>query len=320
MPPISQADAPEWMTLHALTAEDALFMSVLRAAVEPMKGRMQGAAARAPFDSIMERAAASPDVSYEEDIVGGVSGWWCRPPDARSGQAILHLHGGWFNWGSARAFRNFIGQIARRTGVDTFIPDYRLAPEYPFPAAVHDVRDCYLGLLERGVERVAVTGDSAGGCLALVLLALTSGSHAIARIAPVAAAVLSPVTDLSLSGASWETRLDADPYFTRSQVAQLVAAYLQGQDPGTAGASPLWGNLAGLPPIRVHVGSEELLLDDSRRYVEKAVAANVDARLDIWEGVAHGFASAANRLCAGDAALNSICAFITDRLTDAGGN
>jgi acetyl esterase/lipase len=90
--------------------------------------------------------------------VGGVSGWWCRPESARTGEAILHIHGGWFNWGSAQAFRHLVGHMAARASVEAFVPDYRLTPEHSFPAAAEDVRASYFGLIERGYSKIAVTG------------------------------------------------------------------------------------------------------------------------------------------------------------------
>jgi epsilon-lactone hydrolase len=92
-----------WSTTHRISAEDKAAMSAMRVIVEPNKGRLQGMAARVPFDAIMERVAAPAGVTYEAGTVGGVSGWWCRPEDPKSGEAILHIHGGWFNWGSAQA-------------------------------------------------------------------------------------------------------------------------------------------------------------------------------------------------------------------------
>jgi acetyl esterase/lipase len=175
-----------------------------------------------PFNGIMERVAPPDGVTFEADTVGGISGWWAKPVRARKGAAILHLHGGWFNWGSAQAFRNLVGHIAMSAGADAFIPDYRLAPEHPFPAAVKDAEACYRGLVDRGIKKIALTGDSAGGNLALVLLSIATALAGSAGIVPVGAVVLSPVTDLTLTGESFETRAEADPYFVRSQVAGLV--------------------------------------------------------------------------------------------------
>src|SRR5579862_6664488 len=187
---------------------------------------------------------------------------------ARKGAAILHLHGGWFNWGTAQAFRNLVGHIAIAAGSDAFIPDYRLAPEHPFPAAVKDAEACYRGLVDRGIKKIALTGDSAGGNLALVLLSIATAEASRNAVAPVGAVVFSPITDLALTGESYDTRAEADPFFTRSQAAGLVRSYLGEADPKNPLASPLYGDLTGLPPIRIHVGDDEVLLDDSRRYAE----------------------------------------------------
>jgi monoterpene epsilon-lactone hydrolase len=117
-------------------------MTALRSAVTAMKGKLEGTAARGPFNRIMENVAAPNGVSFEADTVGGISGWGARPTQARKGAAILHLHGGWFNWGTASAFRNLVGHVAMSAGGDAFIPDYRLAPGHPSPAAVKDAEAC----------------------------------------------------------------------------------------------------------------------------------------------------------------------------------
>src|SRR5207302_8559389 len=277
------AAKPPWLAVHPLSPEDALGATALRASVAAFKGKLAGTAARGPFDAIMEQVAAPTDVTFEADTVGGIAGLWAKPARPRKGAAIIHLHGGWFNLGTARAYRNFVGHLDASAGADAFVPDYRLAPEHPFPAAVTDVEACYRGLVDKQINKIAVTGDSAGGNLALVLLSIAGAQ------APVGAVAISPVTDLALSGESYETRAEADPYFTKSQVAGLVAAYLGETDPKNPLASALYGDLRGLPPIRVHVGDDEVLLDDSRRYVERAVAAGVDATLDVWMGMPHGF-------------------------------
>jgi acetyl esterase/lipase len=134
-------------------------------------------------------------------------------------------------------------------------------------------------------------------------------------VLPVAAVALSPVTDLALTGATWETRAAADPYFIRSQVAELVSSYLDGRDAADPLASPLYGELAGLAPIRVHVGDDEVLLDDSRRFVERAVTARVDAHVDVWKGMTHVFLSGIGTLAASAQALDMIGTFLTGRLT-----
>jgi len=211
-----------------------------------MKGKLAGVAARGPFNGIMDSVAAPDDLTFEADSVGGISGWWAKPARSRKGAAILHLHSGWFNWGTAQAFRKLVGHIAIAAGTDAFIPDYRLAPEHPFPAAVKDAEACYRGLVDRGTKKIALTGDSAGGNLALVLLSIATAQAGSARNIRVGAVVLSPVTDLALTGESFETRAEADPYFVKVQVSGLARSYLGESDPKNPLASPLYGDLEGL--------------------------------------------------------------------------
>jgi acetyl esterase/lipase len=254
------------------------------------------------------------DVTFEAATLGGISGIWVHPVNWRSNEAIVHLHGGWFNSGSAKAYRHLIGHIAARAGARAFIPDYRLAPEHPFPAATDDVLACYRGLAGKEVRRIALTGDSAGGNLALGLASRVTGEAVSTDATLVGAAVLSPVTDLTLSGATYDTRADADPFFTRPQVEALVHSYLGSAAATHPLASPLRSHLAGMPPVRIHVGDDEVLLDDSLRYAERAVTASVDARLDVWMGMPHGFPGSIGRLKAAAQALDAVGAFLTDRL------
>ena len=313
--PAGQAKSVEaWSVTHPLTAEDGIAMTAMRALVEPNKGKLQGIAARGPYDGIMAGVIPAEGVTYRSDTIGGISGWWCHPVGALPGGAIIHLHGGWFNWGSAQAFRHLVGHIAQRAGVEAFIPDYRLAPENPFPTALNDVQACYSGLVARGMQRIALTGDSAGGNLALVLLSLTAAQASSSKAVPVGAVALSPVTDLALTAPSWISRAEADPYFIKVQVLELVRSYLNGHDAADPVASPLYGNLTGLPPIRLHVGDDEVLLDDSRRYVERAVATGVDARIDVWGGMPHGFVGGIGKLDAAAQALNAVGTFLCERL------
>src|SRR5579863_4157352 len=126
-------------TIHPLSNEDSLAAVALRSVVAPMKGKLEGTAGRGPFNDIMERVAVPEGVTFEAATAGGICGWWAKPLNPQKGAAIIHVHGGWFNWGTAQAFRNFAGHIALSAGADAFIPDYRLAPEHPFPAAVRDL-------------------------------------------------------------------------------------------------------------------------------------------------------------------------------------
>ena len=304
----------DFAVIHPLDPEDAAITAATRAMVISTKGVPAGIEARGQFDALMQSVLPRDDLTFEEDTLGGVPGLWVHPADWRSDEAIVHLHGGWFSFGSAKAYRHLVGHIAARAGARAFIPDYRLAPEHPFPAATDDVLACYQGLAARDVQRIALTGDSAGGNLALGRASRVAGETASTSATLVGVAVLSPVTDLTLSGATYETRADADSFFTRSQVAGLVRSYLGSADPNHPLASPLGARLSGMPPVRIHVGDDEVLLDDSRRYVERAVAAGVDAQLDVWMGMPHGFPASVGRLKAAAQALDAIGTFLAARL------
>jgi epsilon-lactone hydrolase len=305
--------SPDFVVTHPLDPEDAAITTALRAMVSSTKGVPRGIEARGQFDALMEGVSPRDDVTFEADTIGGIPGVWAHPAGWRPDEAIVHLHGGWFNFGSAKAYRHLVGHIAARAGARAFIPDYRLAPEHPFPAATDDVLACYRGLAGSGVRRIALTGDSAGGNLALVLASRVTGEAVSTNAALVGVAVLSPVTDLTLAGATYETRADADPFFTRPQVAELVHSYLGSADAKHPLASPLHGQLAGMPPIRIHVGDDEVLLDDSLRYAARAVAATVDARVDVWMGMPHGFPASIGKLKAAALALDAIGTFLVER-------
>jgi acetyl esterase/lipase len=302
------------IVLRPLDQEDSVVMTAQRAAAAPVKGKLGGTAAREPFNSMMEQVLAPKAVAFEADTIGGTPGWWAKPIKAQPGAAIIHVHGGWFNFGTAKAFRNLAGHIALSAGADVFIPDYRLAPEHPFPAAIEDLEACFVGMAEKGITKIALTGDSAGGNLALVLLSMASARASKIGVMPVGAVAFSPITDLTLTGESYDTRAEADPYFTKAQAAGLVRSYLGENNPKNPLASPLYDDLKGLPPIRVHVGDDEVLLDDSRRYIERAIAAGVDAKLEVWIGMPHGFINGVGRLNAATRALNSVGAFLTERI------
>ena len=262
-------------------------------------------------------APAAADVEFEPGSVGGVPGWWCRPLRARPGARLLYVHGGGYVLGSAQAFCNFVSHVAQRTRTDTFIPDYRLSPEHPFPAALDDVCAAYNGLAEGVSGAIAVAGESAGGGLILALLSIVAqGPHG--KRLPCAAAVFSPWTDLALSGASYHDRADADPIFTRSSMEATAAQYLHGHNAADPRASPLYSELGGLPPIRIDVGEDEVLLDDSRLYTDRARAAGNNVTLAVWGGMAHAFPFHVGKIAAAGQALDAIGSFLSEWIEAAG--
>jgi acetyl esterase/lipase len=264
----------------------------------------------------MEKTPAADGVEYEPAFVGGVAGWWCRPAGADPGAAILYLHGGAYVVGSAKAYRHFGGQIAARAKTPMFIADYALAPERPFPAAVGDAEATYRALAAAGIARIAIVGDSAGAGLALVVAAEMSRADRGAVPKPVAVVALSPWTDLALTGESITTRAGRDPLLTATALQSARQRYLGGHDPADPRASPLYGDLGGLPPTMLHVGEDEILLDDARRYLQRLDAAGSPGELHIWKGMVHVFPANLALLRAAREATDTVGAFLRGCLTD----
>ncbi len=303
------------LTYHDEPLADRAALLVMRAMIASQPAADLGPAGRPAFDSLMERTPAADGVAYQPAILGGVPGWWCRPAAADDGAAILYLHGGAYVVGSAKAYRHFAGQIAARARAPVFVADYRLAPETPFPAAVDDAEAAYRALADTGASRLAVAGDSAGGGLALVVVARMKGA-AREGLAPrpLATVALSPWTDLALTGESIMTRAGHDPLLTVGALQAARERYLGRRDPRDPLASPLYGDLAGLPPTLLHVGEDEILLDDARRYAERLEAVGSPGELHVWKGMLHVFPTSLALLRAAREATDHIGAFLRRHL------
>jgi monoterpene epsilon-lactone hydrolase len=244
---------------------------------------------------------------------GGVRGEWLVPKKTGADRVLLYLHGGGWIMGSLRTHRALVANLARGAGVRALSVDYRLSPEHPYPAALDDCVAAYEWLLAEGTEpgRIVVAGDSAGGNLALaMLLRLRDAGSSM----PAGAVALSPVTDLTGGGTSQHTRRALDPYFAKADPGIYVAAYLGGQDPREPYVSPLGADLHGLPPMLIHVGDHEVLLDDAVRFGEKARAAGVEAHTVVWPGMMHVFHVFAPFLPEARRANGEIAIFIRSRL------
>jgi epsilon-lactone hydrolase len=239
---------------------------------------------RVPWDHL----AALPlpqRISIQPVAADGVSGEWVSVATATNGPTVLFLHGGGYVAGSPRTHRLLTAQIARVATARVLALDYRLAPEHPYPAAVEDAWRAYGWLLRQGIDpmTILVGGDSAGGGLALaLLLALRDAQLPM----PAGAVGLSPWLDLALQGESLRTNVGID--YLNPQVLQGAARmYLAGADPHTPLASPLYADLHGLPPLLIQAATTELLVDDSRRFVERARAAGVHVKLELYENMVH---------------------------------
>lgn len=229
------------------------------------------------------------DVVITAVDAGGVPATWLDAPRASPDRVLIFLHGGGFQFGSLRSDGELAARLGRAAGMQVLFVDYRLAPEHPFPAALDDVRSAWQWLWrDRGCDPsgVAVAGDSAGGGLAVSLLAAARDDG---EPLPSGAALMSPTVDLTGSGRSMRDRVAEDPVSTPQLLARLAADYLAGADPRLPAASPLFASLAGLPPIHIEVGTADLLLSDSERLAEAATAAGVEVELVVGDGLPHVF-------------------------------
>jgi acetyl esterase/lipase len=263
--------------------------------------------------TIAERRAATesfaaqppPGTTVEPADAGGVPAEWVVAPGVPAGRVLLYLHGGAYQIGSPATLRHMIALISAAAQAHIVSVDYRLAPEHPFPAAVEDALMAYRFLLRGGADpaAIAIAGDSAGGGLALaVLVALRDAGDPL----PAAAVAMSPWTDLALTGESLRSRADVDVMIKPAGMTATAATYLAGADPRHPYASPLYADLRGLPPILIHVGNAEVLLDDSTRFAARARADGVDITLEVWAEMPHVWHAFAGLLAESDQAIERL--------------
>lgn len=268
---------------------------------------------RAIYDQVGGSMAIAADVVHETVSVHGLAGEWSRSPGADPSKVVLYLHGGGYVIGSITSHRAMVAEIGRASGARTFAIDYRLAPEYPFPAAVEDAVGAYRHLLDHGIDpaHICVAGDSAGGGLTIAtLLDLRDRGLPLPR----AAWCVSPWIDLQATGATMDAKAAADPMVQRAGLLRFADAYMGGQDPRQPLASPLHADLKGLPPILIQVGSAETLLDDALALARLAGLADVPATLEIWPDMIHVWHFFAPMLSEGRDAIAQGGAWVKARL------
>ena len=268
---------------------------------------------RADFEQVTSFFPVPADVRCEPVDAGGVPAEWIMTPQATAERVILYLHGGGYTTGSVNTHRELISRLSRAAGARVLAIDYRLGPEHPFPAAVEDATTAYRWLLENGVEptRIVIAGDSAGGGLTVAaLVALRDAGNPL----PAAGVCLSPWVDLEGIGESMTTKAEVDPMVQRDHLLAMAKAYLGDANPRTPLAAPLYADLTGLPPLLIHVGTAETLLDDSTRLAERARSAGVDVVLEPWEDMIHVWHFFASMLPEGQQALDRVGEFIRERV------
>jgi len=271
---------------------------------------------RAGFAAMMSTTIVPSGFRSSTTTLGGRPALSVDPEQgARPGGTILYFHGGGNVYGSPEAVLSLTARLVLKTGFRAFSPDYRLAPEYPFPAAVEDTVSAYRALLDDGADpsRIVFAGDSAGGGFT-VTTCLAARDEGLPL--PAAIVAFSPGLDATRTGESMDTKAGIDPILTRAGVDQTGTMYVAGQDPRQPLLSPaVVADLTGFPPMLLQVGTNEILLDDSTRLAARATAAGVDVILDITADVPHVFQSfAGGPLDEADQALDRAALFISQHI------
>jgi acetyl esterase/lipase len=228
-------------------------------------------------------------VEVQPARLAGVDVDWLYPEDARRDKVLYYLHGGAYVLGSRRTHRKLAGHMAKAAGVVAVLPEYRLAPEHPFPAGIEDAVAVYKALLEagHGPDDIIMAGDSAGG--GLTVATLLSLRHEGVPL-PAAAVLLSPFLDVTGSGESMKTRADRDPWFDPNDIHVVARYYSPDETQWTNPlVSPVFANVAGLPPMLIQVGDDEILLSDSTRMADHLREEGVDVELEVWPELWHVF-------------------------------
>jgi acetyl esterase/lipase len=268
---------------------------------------------RRPYQEIAARFGPLPaDVSVERAHLGQVRGEWVRVPEAQPERLILYLHGGGYVSGSTETHRSLVAKLCRAAGAGALSLDYRLAPEFPFPAGLRDAVDAYRFLIGKGFPptSIALAGDGAGGALAFsTAMAIRNAQLPM----PAAIAAMSPWADLTLSGWSMMENADKDDVLSWELLFVSARNYVKSGNPADPYASPVFGNMRDFPPVMVHTGSLELLRDDASRLGELAAAANVPVSVEVYHDMGHLF-QALSSSSDGKVSLGRLGQFIRTRI------
>jgi epsilon-lactone hydrolase len=256
------------------------------------------------------------DVTVTADALGGVPVAEITIAGAGTRHVVLYFHGGVYVLGSAVQAAGLASEVGRQAGARVISVDYRLAPEHPYPAAADDALAAYRALLDNGTAPTDIffAGESAGGGLAVATL-VNARDHGLPL--PAAAYAMSPYADLTLAGATMDTKAAVDVLMSRENLQSRVGDYTSGHDPALDLISPIFADLTGLPPLIIQAGTHEVLLDDAIRLARQAATADVEVTLDITPGVPHVFQTFYPILDEGAAALDRAGQFLSAHLAGA---
>ncbi|MEO2076052.1 MAG: alpha/beta hydrolase [Bacillus sp. (in: firmicutes)] len=264
--------------------------------------------ARKGLESLSALTPIAQDITVEKVDIEGIPAEWVTAPNAVDDRVFLYLHGGAYIMGSCNTHRYLASKLSRSTAARVLVPEYRLAPENPYPAAIEDAVRVYRSLLTSGIspKNIVIGGDSAGGGLTLAtLLSLKDANEPL----PALAVLLSPWTDMEGTGESMVTRAESDPWLSPEATRLSPRLYIRDLDPRHPLVSPIYADLTGLPPMLVHVGNDEILLSDAARLVDRARAASVEVDFKIWEDMWHVFQTFA--IPEGQQAIDEIGEYVT---------
>jgi monoterpene epsilon-lactone hydrolase len=272
------------------------------------KGDLTIAQIRFGFEKLMVDFPAQPDVHFQLISIGKLSAAWVHAPGCTRERVILFFHGGGFISGSFHSHQDLIGRLAKATGCDVLAVDYRLAPEYPFPAALEDALISYEFLRKQKIaaQNIFVAGSSAGGGLTLgLLLKLLDRKEVLPR----AAICISPWVDLAMTGKTLQTNEGKDLIHAKN-IKVAASIYLAGHNPKDPLASPLYGNLEGLPPLLIQVGTREVFLDEIEQFAKKAKECDVPVELQKFDEMIHTWHLFASVVPEGQKAFEKIGQFV----------
>ena len=282
------------------------------------RGELPLAERRIVMDKNTDVFPVPAGLRMEPAELGGLKAEWMIPDDLApaSSPVLLYFHGGGYVIGSPLSHRHITGRLALASKACVLSVDYALAPEQPFPAAVTDGVKAYRWLLDHGhaPAAIALGGDSAGGGLVAATL-VAARDQGLPM--PASAVLISPWSDLTCNTETYVSRAAVDPMITPDGIRMMASAYLAGADPRDPLASPNFADLKGLPPLLIHVGDNEVLLDDARILARRAADAGVDVRLEVWDRMFHVWHAFYQMLAEGEQAIDDLGAFLRDRFVKA---
>jgi len=268
---------------------------------------------RAAFNELMAHVPVAPDIQQRPLTVGGVDAIEVTTTDSVTESVILYFHGGVYVIGTGVATVPLVGELVRRTRGRAISLDYRLGPEHPYPAAVEDTQAAYEGLLAQGIApgQIVLAGESAGGGLVVAaMLALRDAGIPL----PSCGYLMSPSADLTLAGVTLTEKEALDPVLSPAGLRARVPDYVGGADASDPLISPIFGDLSGLPPLLIQVGSHEILLSDAARLAERAGRSDVAVTLEVTPGAPHVFQGFAGLLDEAVVALDRAADFIATHI------